>query len=139
MAYELKEMFLDEFSEMLAALKWLEVPGDWNSSPSPIQRITEGQFARMIRSQIPRWIEPRQLLDQPFEEQQFRAALLYWFDDCGIMMLFPEGLSGIASMIEYYRVGCVHQYEDRKLGLPGKSLAKARECKLCEHTLYIPI
>jgi len=132
----------------------LEVPGDWNSSPSPIQRITEGRFSQLISSKIPRWIEPRQLLDQPFEEQQFRTTLIYWFDDCGIMMLFPEaalypeslrigespeGDLGIVGAIEYYRVGCVHEYDEQVAGdVSGDKYMRVKVCQRCDYVKAIP-
>lgn len=143
MTYKLKHIADEAIARHLGQQVWLEDPGDYNNSPAPTLGIPQQVFIDVISRNLPVYMESRQLLDQPHIQQDFRTAIIYWFDDCGIMLLLPEDFGDeedwerqekerLTGCIGYVWIGCRHVYDTYKT-------ESIKICQHCRHIKQLPI
>ena len=122
----------DESKEIANSWDWLEDFGSWNVPPKPLIPISKHDYYQKTHSNLPKFIEYRQLQGLPDQKHWVDSVRIEWYRDFGIVIRPPAEWTcddnyhyGVKWTDEtsYYLVGCDHkwvelsQQESREIGI----------------------
>jgi hypothetical protein len=91
-----------ELRDEISKKVWVKEFGNYNTSPLPVEQISNKKFADIASRGTPDYMEYRVIKS----DGVYIPAYIYWYDDNGLMILFPR--EGDISMT-YWLVGCYHE------------------------------
>jgi len=121
MAEKLVHIKPNEIKESVMKFGWLKDFGSYNRIPQPFNKIDDMKFAEIAKRGTPEYMEYRMVAVTEFGADAYIPALIYWYGDTGLMVVFDE-----SNLMEFYQLGCSHDY-DEKIDKGRTDLT----CKLC--------
>jgi|WetSurMetagenome_2_1015567.scaffolds.fasta_scaffold07749_15 hypothetical protein len=115
-----------EVKEDIMSRKWLKNYGSYNHMPEPWVKIDDGTFAEIARRGTPDYLEYRMILVDNKGEKEYIPSYIYWYNAGGLMVIF-EFDDNDKSIMQFYLVGCIHEFDDTSDGKGGHLLT----CRSC--------
>lgn len=115
-----------EVKEDIMSRKWLNNYGSYNHMPEPWVKIDDGTFAEIARRGTPDYIEYRMILVDDKGKKDYIPAHVYWYSAGGLMVMFDYDENSKSTM-QFYLIGCMHEFDDNEDGRGGHLLT----CRVC--------